>query len=66
MEDELKALKNKLVILLNQSQNLRTEILSINNEILMTKGAIEQIEKMLAFINNDTEQDSVEEKKEEE
>ena len=65
MEDELKALKNKLAILLNQSQNLRTEILSINNEILMTKGAIEQIEKMLAFINNDTEQDSVEEKKEE-
>lgn len=65
MEDELKALKNKLTILLNQSQNIRTEMLSVNNEILLTKGAIEQMEKMLAFINNDTEQDSVEKKKEE-
>lgn len=65
MEDELKALKNKLTILLNQSQNIRTEMLSVNNEILLTKGAIEQMEKMLAFINNDTEQDSVEKKEEE-
>ena len=65
MEDELKALKNKLAILLNQSQNIRTEMLSVNNEILLTKGAIEQMEKMLAFINNDTEQDSVEKKEEE-
>ncbi len=65
MEDELKALKNKLSILLAQSQNIRTEMLSVNNEILLTKGAIEQMEKMLAFINNDTEQDSVEKKEEE-
>lgn len=65
MEDELKTLKNKLAILLNQSQNIRTEMLSVNNEILLTKGAIEQMEKMLAFINNDTEQDSVEKKEEE-
>ena len=65
LEEELKQLKNKYTILINQIQKIKAELLSMNNELLITKGAIDQTEKMLAFYNNESNK-NLEEKKEEE
>lgn len=65
LEEELKQLKNKFTILSAQSQKIKGELLSLNNELLITKGAIEQTEKLLALYNTESTKDSTNNEKEE-
>ena len=65
LEEELKQLKNKFTILSTQSQKIKGELLSLNNELLITKGAIEQTEKLLALYNTESTKDSTNNEKEE-
>lgn len=53
LEQELQELTTKYTILINRITRTKEDLLAMNNEALMIKGAKEQVEKLLAFYNND-------------
>lgn len=53
LEKELQELSMKYNIIINRITRTKEDLVAMNNEALMIKGAKEQVEKLLAFYNND-------------
>lgn len=55
LENELQELNTKYMIIINRISSTKQDLVAMNNEALMIKGAKEQVEKLLAFYNNEKE-----------
>lgn len=55
LEKELQELNTKYMIIINRISSTKQDLVAMNNEALMIKGAKEQVEKLLAFYNNEKE-----------
>ncbi|WP_299995554.1 hypothetical protein [uncultured Clostridium sp.] len=53
LEKELQELNTKYMIIINRISSTKQDLIAMNNEALMIKGAKEQVEKLLAFYNNE-------------
>lgn len=53
LEKELQELNTKYMIIINRISSTKQDLIAMSNEALMIKGAKEQVEKLLAFYNNE-------------
>lgn len=53
LEKELQELNTKYMIIINRISSTKQDLIAMNNEALMIRGAKEQVEKLLAFYNNE-------------
>ena len=49
LEKELQELNTKYMIIINRISSTKQDLIAMNNEALMIRGAKEQVEKLLAF-----------------